>query len=252
MKKNICVIMTIAFCLMAFVPISAYAETYHLGGIDNMSIQVDDSVWYVFTRDNIKNNSELGELGFSYDFMHNILYSNEAYLYAILFYDNGEYFELIVKRRTIEDGTINLSNYSYEKVLGLAEDFAKKQNSDVYSVYENRYKFTKVEYIDASYYVCDFYTCVNKDCYTFTFQSKSQFYDSEYDEMKNIIDSVLFGVNNSLEKKKNNVFWDSVVEKTIIGAVIGGVVGVIVVIVNKKKKTVVNNDDRQPCDDNMV
>ena len=57
MKRSKCIIMTLIFCLMVFMPISVYAETYHLGGTD-MSIQVDDSSWYVFTRDNIKNNAK--------------------------------------------------------------------------------------------------------------------------------------------------------------------------------------------------
>lgn len=251
MKRNVCIIMTMIFCLMVFMPVPAHAKTYNLGGIDDMSVQLDDSSWYVFTRDNIKNNSELVELGLSYEIMYDALYNNEAYMYAILFYDNGEYFELVVKKRTIEDGAVNVSNYSYEKVLGLAEDFAKRQNSNVYSVYENRYKFTKIEYIDKSYYLCDFFTSVNKDCYTFTFQSKSRFYDSEYVEMEKIIDTVRFSVDKSLEEKKNNAFWDSVVEKTIAGAVIGGVVGAIIAIANKKKKNS-NKDDRQSCDDNIA
>ena len=60
MKRSIYIIMTVIFCLMVLMPISVFAETYHLGGTD-MSIRVDDSAWYVFTRDNIKNNSELDE-----------------------------------------------------------------------------------------------------------------------------------------------------------------------------------------------
>lgn len=246
MIRNICVIMAMIICLMNFVPISVYAETYYLGGIDGMSVRVDDSSWYVFTRDNIKNNSELDDLGFSYDFLYNVLHDNEAFMYAILFYDDGEYFELVVKKRTIEDGTLNLSNYSHEKVLELAESFAKKLNSYDYSVYENRYKFSKVEYIDADYYVCDFFTVVSKDCYTFTFQSKSQFSDSHYDEMVSIIDSIHFDIDTPVIEKK----WDSVVGKTIGGAVICGAVGAIVAIVNKKKRNS-NRNDSQSCDGNI-
>ena len=95
MMRTKCIIMTIIFCFMMFMPISVYAETYHLGGTD-MSIQVDDSSWYVFTRDNIKNNSELDELEISYDSMYDILYNNEAYMDAILLYDDGKYVELLV------------------------------------------------------------------------------------------------------------------------------------------------------------
>lgn len=236
---------------MVFMPISVYAETYHLGGTD-MSIQVDTSTWYVFTRDNIKNNSELDELEISYDSMHDILYNNEVYMDAILLYDDGEYVELLVRKRTIDSGIVNLSNYSNEDVLELAEGLAERQNAENYSVYENRYKFAKLEYIDSNlgYYICEFVTCVNKDNYTFTFQSTSQFSDSEYDEIENIIDSIQFDVDSSLKEPKATSFWDSVVEKAIGGAVIGGIGGAIIAIVNKKKKNS-NKDDHPPCDDNI-
>ena len=250
MKRSICVIMTFIFCLIVFMPISVYAETYHLGGTD-MSIQVDDSSWYVFTRDNIKNNLELDELEISYDSMHDILYNNEAYMDAILLYDDGEYVELFVRKRTMDSGIVNLSNYNNEEVLELAEGLAKKQNADDYSVYENQYKFAKLEYIDSNlgYYICEYVTCVNKDNYTFTFQSTSQFSDSEYDEMESIIDSIQFDVDTTLKEPKTTSFWDNVITKTIGGAVIGGVVGAIIAIANKKKKNS-NKEELQP-DDNI-
>ncbi len=237
MKRTKCIIMTLIFCLMVFLPISVYAEMYHLGETD-MSIQVDDSSWYVFTRDNIKNNSELDELEISYDSMRDILYNNEAYMDAILLYDDGEYVELFVRKRTMDSGIVNLSNYNNEEVLELAEGLAKRQDADDYSVYENQYKFAKLEYIDSNlgYYICEYVTCVNKDNYTFTFQSTSQFSDSEYDEMENIIDSIQFDIDASLKEPKATSFLDSVVGKAIGGAVIGGVAGAIIAIANKKKK----------------
>lgn len=244
-----CIIMTIIFCFMMFMPISVYAETYHLGGTD-MSIQVDDSSWYVFTRDNIKNNSELDELEISYDSMYDILYNNEAYMDAILLYDDGKYVELLVRKRTMDSGIVNLSNYNNEEVLELAEGLAKRQDADDYSVYENQYKFAKLEYIDSNlgYYICEYVTCVNKDNYTFTFQSTTQFSDSEYDEMENIIDSIQFDVNTNLKEPKTTSFWDNVITKTIGGAVIGGAAGAIIAIANKKKKN--SNKEELPSGDN--
>ena len=250
MKRSICIIMTLIFCLIVFMPISVYAETYHLGGTD-MSIQVDDSSWYVFTRDNIKNNLELDELEISYDSMHDILYNNEAYMDAILLYDDGEYVELFVRKRTLDSGIVNLSNYNNEEVLEMAEGLAKKQNADDYSVYENQYKFAKLEYIDSNlgYYICEYVTCVNKDNYNFTFQSTTQFSDSEYDEMESIIDSIQFDVDTTLKEPKTTSFWDNVITKTIGGAVIGGVVGAIIAIANKKKKN--SNKEELQSDDNI-
>jgi hypothetical protein len=219
------------------LPIITYAETYNLGGTD-MSISVDDTVWYVFTRDNIKNNSELEELGITYEAMYEILHNNEAYMDAILYYENGEYTELFVRKRALDTGIANLSNYKDSEVLELAKELAKKQGANTYSVYENQYKFAKLEYVDSNlgYYICEFVTCVNKDNYTFTFQSTSQFTDEEYAEIENIVDSVKFDIDTSIKEKKSSSIAESVIEKTIGGAVIGGVAGAVIAITNKKKK----------------
>ena len=201
-----------------------------------MSISVDDTVWYVFTRDNIKNNSELEELGITYEAMYEILHNNEAYMDAILYYENGEYTELFVRKRALDTGIANLSNYKDSEVLELAKELAKKQGANTYSVYENQYKFAKLEYTDSGYYLCEFYTVVNKDNYTFTFQSTSQFTDEEYAEIENIVDSVKFDIDTSIKEKKSSSIAESVIEKTISGAVIGGVGGAVIAITNKKKK----------------
>ena len=216
-----------------------------------MSISVDDTVWYVFTRDNIKNNSELEELGITYEAMYEILHNNEAYMDAILYYENGEYTELFVRKRALDTGIANLSNYKDSEVLELAKELAKKQGANTYSVYENQYKFAKLEYVDSNlgYYICEFVTCVNKDNYTFTFQSTSQFTDEEYTEIENIVDSVKFDIDTSIKEKKSSSIAESVIEKTIGGAVIGGVVGAVIAITNKKKKKA-SETDNAPAVDN--
>lgn len=237
MKRTMRILLSIILCFSALLPIITYAETYNLGGTD-MSISVDDTVWYVFTRDNIKNNSELEELGITYEAMYEILHNNEAYMDAILYYENGEYTELFVRKRALDTGIANLSNYKDSEVLELAKELAKKQGANTYSVYENQYKFAKLEYVDSNlgYYICEFVTCVNKDNYTFTFQSTSQFTDEEYAEIENIVDSVKFDIDTSIKEKKSSSIAESVIEKTIGGAVIGGVVGAVIAITNKKKK----------------
>ena len=246
MKRNVCIFLSIILSITIFLPITTYAETYNLGGTD-MSISVDDTAWYVFTRDNIKNNSELNVLGITYDAMRDILHKNEAYMDAILYYEDGEYVELFVRKRALDTGIANLSNYKNSEVLELAKELAKKQGAETYSVYENQYKFAKLEYIDSNYgyYICEFVTCINKDNYTFTFQSTSQFTDEEYAEIENIVDSVKFDVDTSIKEKKTSSFAESVLEKTIGGAVIGGIVGAVIAITNKKKKKSTETDETE-------
>lgn len=237
MKRTMSIFLSIVLYFSALLPITTYAETYNLGGTD-MSISVDDTTWYVFTRDNIKNNSELEELGITYDAMHDILHKNEAYMDAILYYEDGEYVELFVRKRALDTGIANLSNYKNSEVLELAKELAKKQGAEKYSVYESQYKFARSEYIDSNYgyYICEYVTIVNTDNYTLTFQSTSQFTDEEYAEIENIVDSVKFDVDTSIKEKKSSSIAESVLEKAIGGAVIGGIVGAVIAITNKKKK----------------
>jgi len=237
MKRLVSILLSAVFCLAVFLPTTTYAKTYSLSDTD-MSISVDDTSWYVFTRDNIKNNPELEELGVTYETMYDILHDNEAYMDAILYYEDGDYIEFFVRKRPLDTGIVNLSNYEDSEVLELAKELAKKQGAEEYSVYENQYKFAKLEYFDSNYgyYICEYVTCVNKDNYTLTFQSTSPFTEWEYDEMKKIVDSAQFDVDTSLKEPKTTSFFDSVVGKTIGGAVVGGAVGAVVAIVNKKKK----------------
>lgn len=250
MKRTMSILLSVILCFSALLPITTYAETYNLGGTD-MSISVDDTTWYVFTRDNIKNNSELEELGITYDAMHDILHKNEAYMDAILYYGDGEYVELFVRKRALDTGIANLSNYKNSEVLELAKELAKKQGAEKYSVYESQYKFARSEYIDSNYgyYICEYVTIVNKDNYTLTFQSTSQFTDEEYAEIENIVDSVKFDVDTSIKEKKSTSFSESVLQKTIGGAVMGGIVGAVTAIINKKKKKA-SETDNAPVVDN--
>ena len=244
-------ILTITICclFMLFSIVTVGAETYHLGDTD-MSICVDDSSWYVFTRDNIKNNSELDELGLSYDYMYDTLYNNEAYMDAALLYDDGEYVEFFIRKKAIDSGMANLSNYSEKDVLELAKGLAKRVNAEEYSIYENQYKFAKLEYVDSNlgYYICEFVTVINKDNYTFTFQSTSPFVDTEYEEMESIIDSIQFDVDTSLKEKKSSSFGDNVIEATIRGAIIGGGCSVIALLFGKKKKKTKRNSESPSVD----
>ena len=113
-----------SLCLLLALPVTVYAETYQISDTD-LSIQFDNSIWYVFTRDNIENNPELEELGVSYEDMCNILNNNNAYMDSVLYYDDGDYIELFVRKTAQTSGMANLSNYSDGKVTELAAALAK-------------------------------------------------------------------------------------------------------------------------------
>jgi len=230
-------LLALALCLAAILPFSVSAQTYRVEGTD-LSITVDDTVWYVFTRDNIANNPELDELGLTYEYMDSSFRENEAYLDAILFYDSGEFLELLGRKTVWETEVVNMSNYPYDEVLDAAELLAEKQGVETYSVYENRYKFIYLEFFDdsANYYINTYFTVVNGEGYSFVFQAPAPFTDWEYEEMERIIDSIEFDVDPNLKEPKKDSFLDNVLSKTVAGAITGGIAGGIIAVTNKKKK----------------
>lgn len=235
MKHSIRLLLAVLIFLV--LPVTVYAETYRMTETD-LSVQVDSSIWYVFTRDNIENNAELEELGISYDAMRSILYENNVYMDAVLYYDNGEYIELYVRKTPQTSGLANLSNYSDDDVLEFAAALAKNQDAQVYSVHKNEYKFSRVEYLDANaeLYVCEFITIVNKNNYTFTFQSSFEFGDLEYEEIESIIDSIQFDIDPAIKEQNNASFGETALKGAIGGAIIGGISGGVIALVNKNKR----------------
>lgn len=237
MKRLIKVIMSVLICVLFLSPVNVNANTYRLSDTD-VSLSLFDGFWYVFTRDNLKDNKYLNELGVSYEFMYNVLHDNNAYMDAIMFYENGDSLEFFVRKKPLDLDIVNLSNYDHDYVLELAKEAAKKLKSDKYSTYSNTYKFAQVEYFDSdlNLYVCDYITIVNKDNYTFTFQSNKEFDDDMYSEIEFILNTIAFDIDETLQEPKTPSLLSSVLSKAAIGAVAGGIAGAIIAVIKKRKK----------------
>ena len=234
MKKKLCLIFLAIVCAIAILPISAFAQTYTMSGTD-MHISLDDTVWYVFTRDNILNNPELDEFGLTSAQMQEVFDENEAYMDAVLVYDDGDFVELFVRKRALDADVVNLTNYSHSDVMDLAEELAEIHDTQQYTVYENQFKYARLEYEDSGYYICEYVTVVNADNYTLTFQSYTPFEEWEYEEITNIVDSVRFDVDPTMKEPKNDS-GSIVLERTLIGAGVGALSGALGAIARKKKK----------------
>ena len=243
MKRKLCMLLVALLWVAVWLPMAAAAKDYTISGTD-MTVTVDDTIWYVFTRDNIQNNPELEELGISYEYMYDVLYDNHAYMDAILFYEDGSYMELFVRKNTLEDSIVNLSNYSDGEAREFAKALAEEAGAQDYEVYENTYKFSRMEYVDANYgyYMCEYATIVNQDGYTLTFQATMPFADWEYEQIRTIVDSVRFDVDTSLKEPKNSSGEDILV-RTVAGAAIGGTVACVTALTRKKKKKEDQNDE---------
>lgn len=221
---------------LLLIPTLVFAQNYSLTGTD-IHLTVDDTIWYVFTRDNIKDNPELVELGLTYEDMTSIFEENEAYMDALLVYEDGAFLELFVRKMVVEDvELVNLSNYSNKEVEEFAKGVAEGIDGATSELYESKYKFAKVEFYDdeLDYYVCEFVTYVNKDLYVVSFQSLTEFSDWEYEEMESIVNSVNFNIDESLKEPKSNIL-DGVLSTGLKGGLVGGIVGLISMGIKKLK-----------------
>ena len=235
MKKSlrICLV-AVLVCLMLPLQILVGAQKYQMEDTD-IHITVDDTMWYVFTRDNLQDNPELEELGLTQEQMLESMQEYDAYMDALLIYDDGQFMELFVMKKAVDTGIVNLSNYDEDHVMELAEELAKKHGADRYSTYESRYKFAKTEFYDEelALYVCQYVTIVNKEIYTIKFQSEAMFSDWEHEQMQAIVNSIQFDVDTTL---KEEIQESSTWIRVIIGGVAGGIVGLIVALINQKRK----------------
>ena len=234
MKKKILGIILIMFLC---IPMVVSAKSYKVD--DNMTIDLEETLWYVFTRDNIKDNSELDELGITYDYMNDLFEKNNMYMDATIFYDDGQDFmELLIRKGNTDGKVKNLTNYSDEEVKELGDELAKKTSSTDYDVYTNDYKFVRSKYLDknAGYNIIEYYTIVNGVNYTITVQKTTEFDKTEESFIKDVVDGIKFNIDSSLKEPSNKVDYSEVISKAIVGAITGGIIGLVASLANKASK----------------
>lgn len=237
MKRSLRILLLASVCALLLFSVAAQAQTYDISETD-MTVEIDDSYWYVFTRDNLRGNPELEELGVSESYMSDFFAEGGVYVDALLLYESGATTELYIRKSSDSDfGVTNLSNYSRDEVMELAEALAEKQGAEDYTVYEGRYTFTQMEYIAPTYgyYICEYLTVVNKDAYVLTAQSETPLSDAELEEFERIVDSIHFDVDEAL-KEPSRINWGFVLLRVLDGAIIGGAVALILGQKKRKKK----------------
>ena len=212
MKRATFLLSVILLMSLALTTFTVSATDYSVSQTD-VTVTIDDSVWYVFTRDNLKDNPELDELGITYDYLYNSMQANSVYIDAILFYDDGNYIEMFL-RKTTNGALDNLSDLSNDAVDVFAQALTENLGLDSYTIYETDYTYVLMEYIDQGLYLYEFLTIVDGDNYTFTFQASSPYIASEYEEMKGIVDSAKFGADSASDN--NNSQNNNYISKTIV------------------------------------
>ncbi len=230
MKK---IIYLILFSIL-FIPFSVFAETYTL---KDLSIDMDDSSWFIFTRDNIKDNPMLEQFEVTYEYMNNFMNTKDIYMDAVKVNspDKSDILELFVGIKKVDDIN-NLHTYSTKEINELGEALKERFNADNYDIYStDKYKYVHVKYYDstASVNIDEYYTVMNGYGYSILVQKINDFTSSEEKSTQDIIDKITFKYNEEYEKS----ITSGVLKSALIGAVIGGIVGVLVLIFNRNKKS---------------
>ncbi len=231
MKKRM---LPLLLCVVLLFSVQAQAADYTVSGTD-MTVTIDDSVWYVFTRDNLENNPKLDELGITADYLGGLMQENNMYMDACLFYEDGNYIELFVRLKESKDVNY-MTAYTDSKVEDIADALAEKTGAEEHALYKTDYKYAKVAYTQEPFYLVEYYTIVNGYGYTFTFQSEQPYGEKQYEQMDQIMESVAFRVDpNKIVNGKAVVVKFDVLTMVLIGAVLGGVGGFLLSRRTKKR-----------------
>ena len=219
MKKLLFIVM-----LFLLFPLTILAKSYN---IVDLTVDIDDNDWYVFTRDNIKDNSELDALGITYEYMNTFFLSNSAYLDAVTVISDNEYLEAFVCIKDAES-EYNLHKFSNDDLKELEADFVKQTNSTDHYIYvTDKYKYIYFMYTDSNLYVIDYYTVINGKGYTIKFQKPTSFSDADKAIIKEMIDNITFKLDSKYEKSTKKFSYMRVIICAIVGGIIGGIGGLI-------------------------
>lgn len=238
------------FICLLLVPSLVFAKEYKLD--ENITITMDDTEWYVFTRDNIKGNPELEELGISYEYLNNFFEENKVYMDAVLYFEGYENYIEVFVRRNPSTGTDNLSDKDDSYVLQLAESMASMQGAEIYKIFKTNYKFGRLQYMDIGLYLDEFFTIYDGYAYTVTFQSTKEYTSQDTAKIEQIMKSIKFEEVEKTTKKSDDSepsivednddkedvsVIDSAIRGGIIGGIAGGVAALIIVKTKKRKET---------------
>lgn len=237
MKKFLKVFVLLLICM----PVMVTAKTYKVNS--DLSISIDDSEWYVFTRNNIEDNEELTNLGITYDYINNLFNSNYMYLDALLLYkDSDDYIELFVRIK--ENSTVkNFTNYNDNDLMEFSKALSEKTGATNYDIYKNKYKFAYSTYFDKSvnYYVDEYYTIVDGIGYTVTAEKPNEFDESERQRIRNIVDTIEFKNAKTLKENFDIQFGETMII-IIVSAAFNfmRVIVAIIIIIREGNKNKVN------------
>ena len=211
----------VVLCLLVMfgMPLMVHAAKFEVPSAD-LSFDLADE-WYVFTRDNLEGNSDLEDLEITVEEMQD--YFLEYDLYVDAFTEDYDFF--IYKSATEDVGS--LPDYYDFELEEFATSIMDTYGADSYEIYDNDYKYVRIEYFESDYYVIDYFTIIDNQYYILSIQKLEEFNDDERKMMQDIIDSVQF---DNYEPEDNK---ELIIVALGIGLVV--VLGVTALIISRVK-----------------
>ena len=219
------------FVALFLIPLFVSANAYTA---EDLSIKYDDSNWMVFTRNNIKNNTKLKELGIDESYLNSLFVSKDIYIDAVLGANDMEYFVFIKNVKT----DTNLHKFSNKDIKELENEVIKGYTTSDHGIYETGgYKYVYMCYKDQGLTIYDYYTVINAKGYTLKFQKNGDFSKVDLTTVKTVVDSVTFRLDDKYEKTPSKGIIYNAVKYGIIGAAIAGTAAAITATQKKKSQS---------------
>ncbi len=203
MKKVLLII-----TLFLLLPTTTLAKTYELKNSE-IIISFDDENWTVATRENVRNSSLVKKYNMNYKDIESLLEKNSAYAYAINNDNVKKILEFFVVSPEISFG------YDDNQINEFGEILVEETGADSYTIYENDYKYIKIEYYDfnSKVYLLDYHTIVNSNYYVFKAQKNSEFNEEEKQQIKEIIDNVI--IQKVANETNFKIDWIDAITKSV-------------------------------------
>ena len=181
MKNHWYKVLALLLGCMLLLAVPAAAAVYDLQEI-GVTIEMDETAWYIFTRDNLIDNPELEFLGFTEEEMNTLFETDGAYMIAfiVLSEDLGDMMTMELSVEFYDDSDGDMIYESDSTLLELAESSAQMlseyyqiEDYSVYTTAENKYiKIEASEQNDedgSTDYTIFYSTTVNGDVYSLNF-----------------------------------------------------------------------------------
>lgn len=214
------------------------AQSYTVKDTD-ISITVDSDEWRVFTRDNVRGNSEIKSLGVTEDYFYNTMINTNTYLDMYYIKENSRD---TIEFKVVKTNTTDINNYknlTKKELRKIGENLADKVDADNWDVYYNECSYIYLEYDISNVHYLEYYTVVNQEIYRLVSSKSNGFTTAEQEMIKEIVDNAQYTINPVYANESWGItkFWAEYGIQVIV-AIILIIIFVAAVTVYKKRKVI--------------